>query len=51
MVEAYTTVFKFDRNRAIEVVDDLIGTDMHLPISTGQSLFAWAYETGYLPKT
>lgn len=51
VVEAYTTVFQFDRNRAIEVVDDLIGTDMYLPFSSGQSLFAWAYEKGYLPKT
>jgi hypothetical protein len=51
VVEAYTTVFQFDRNRTIEVVDALIGTDMYLPISSGQSLFAWAYETGYLPKS
>ncbi len=50
VVEAYTTVFAFERDRAIRVVDDLIATGMYLPIDSGESLFAWAYENGLLPK-
>jgi predicted nucleic acid-binding protein len=38
-----------DRATAEAVVDDLIGTGMRLPLSTGADLFAWAYETGILP--
>lgn len=49
-VEAYATLFAFDRYRAIRVVDDLLDTDMYLPIDSGESLFAWAYEEGLLPR-
>jgi predicted nucleic acid-binding protein len=50
VVEAYMTLFAFDRDRAIQVVDDLLETDMYLPIDSGESLFAWAYEEGLLPR-
>lgn len=40
----------YDRVRAAQVVDDLIATDMYLPIDSGESLFSWAYEDGLLPK-
>jgi predicted nucleic acid-binding protein len=50
VIEAYTTVFNFDRSRTVRVVDDLIATDMYLPIDSGESLFLWAYEEGLLPK-
>lgn len=49
VVEAYVKLFGSDRDRAARVVDDLIATDMFLPIDSGQSLFAWAYEQGFLP--
>lgn len=50
VVEAYATLFNYDRDHAAQVVDDLLATDMYLPIDSGQSLFAWAYEEGLLPK-
>lgn len=50
VVEAYATLFCYDRDRAAKVVDDLLATDMYLPIDSGESLFAWAYEAGLLPK-
>lgn len=37
-----------DRATVEAVVDDLIGTGMRLPVTTGADLFAWAYETGIL---
>lgn len=39
----------FDRATVEAIVDDLIGTGMRLPVSTGTALFAWAYEAGILP--
>lgn len=50
VVEAYLTLSGFDRDRAIQVVDDLLETDMYLPIDSGESLFTWAYEEGLLPR-
>jgi len=38
-----------DRAMVEAIVDDLVGTGMRLPVSTGADLFAWAYETGILP--
>ncbi len=38
-----------DRATVEAIVDDLIGTGMRLPLSTGADLFAWAYEAGILP--
>jgi predicted nucleic acid-binding protein len=38
-----------DRATVEAIVDDLIGTGMRLPVSTGAALFAWAYEAGILP--
>lgn len=50
VIEAYATVFDEDRDQAIAVVDALLGTDMYLPITSGTSLFAEAYERGLLPR-
>ncbi len=49
VIEAHWTLPDIDRARAIQIVDDLLATDMYLPIASGQSLFSWAYEQGYLP--
>lgn len=38
-----------DRATIEAIVDDLIATDMRLPVSSGANLFSWAYETGILP--
>lgn len=38
-----------DRATLEAIVDDLIGTGMRLPVSTGAELFAWAYRDGFLP--
>ena len=38
-----------DRATVEAIVDDLIGTGMRLPVSTGADLFAWAYGAGILP--
>lgn len=50
VIEAYATVFEEDRQQAIAVVDALLGTDMYLPIESGESLIVWAYQEGLLPK-
>lgn len=50
VVEAYVTSFGFDQPRAAQVVDDLLATGMYLPIDSGASLFAWAYQEGLLPR-
>jgi predicted nucleic acid-binding protein len=50
VIEAYATFLEFDRSRAIQMVDDLLTTEMYLPIESGESLFAWAYERGLLPR-
>lgn len=50
VIEAYVRLFAFDRDRAIQVVDALLETEMYLPIDSGESLFAWAYEEGLLPR-
>ena len=49
MIEAYKTIFDLDRGRAVQVVDDLLDTGMYLPVSSGESLFTWAYGEGLLP--
>lgn len=49
VIEAHWTLQDVDRARAMQIVDDLLATDMFLPITSGESLFAWAYEEGYLP--
>jgi predicted nucleic acid-binding protein len=49
IVEAYKKIYGKDRDRAAQVVDDLLGTGMYLPVRNGESLFAWAYEEGLLP--
>ena len=38
-----------DRAMVEAIVDDLLGTGMRLPVSSGADLFAWAYEAGILP--
>ena len=49
MIEAYKTIFDLDRGRAVQVVDDLLRTGMYLPVSSGESVFSWAFEQGLLP--
>ncbi len=49
VLEAYKTLFGRDRERTARVVDDLIGTGMYLPVTSGESLLAWAYKQGLLP--
>lgn len=50
VVEAYLKLFGRDGDRAAAVIDDLLETGMRLPIKSGASLIAWAYENEYLPK-
>ena len=38
-----------DRATVEAIVDDLIGTGMRLPVTSGAALFAWAYGDGILP--
>jgi predicted nucleic acid-binding protein len=38
-----------DRATAENIVDDIIGTGMWLPVGNGAGLFAWAYTKGLLP--
>lgn len=49
VIEAYKELFGQDRARAAEIVDDLLHTGMYLPIGSGDSILAWAYEEGLLP--
>lgn len=49
-MEAYVTTLGYDQPRAAKVVDDLLATGMYLPIDSGESLFAWAYQEGLLPR-
>lgn len=49
VIEAYKTLFGRDRERAARVVDDLIGTGMYLPVTSGESLLTWAYRQQLLP--
>lgn len=50
VIEAYGTMPGFDREMAEQTVDDLVATGMYLPIRSGASLLAWAYEEGLLPR-
>ncbi len=50
VIEAHWRLPDVDRQRAIHVVDDLLATEMYLPVTSGESLFAWAYEAGLLPR-
>jgi predicted nucleic acid-binding protein len=38
-----------DRATVEGIVDDLLGTGMRLPVTSGADLFAWAYRVGVLP--
>lgn len=49
VIEAYKKLFSRDRELTAEVVDDLLATDMWLPVKSGESLLAWAWEEGLLP--
>ncbi|UGT64179.1 hypothetical protein [Nocardia asteroides] len=49
-VEALHTLADVDRTRAEQIVDDLLATDMWLPVKSGASLHAWAYTVGYMPR-
>lgn len=49
VVEAYRSILHGDRDSAARIVDDLLATDMRLPVNSGNELFTWAYENGHLP--
>jgi predicted nucleic acid-binding protein len=49
VVGAYRKLFDLDRARTVKVVDDLLATGMYLPIDSGESFLAWAFEAGLLP--
>lgn len=49
VIEAYKRLFNCDRPRTAGVIDDLLCTDMWLPITSGDSVLTWAYEEGLLP--
>lgn len=49
VIEAFKTILDRDHDKAARIVDDLLDTEMYLPITSGESLFTWAYEQGYLP--
>jgi predicted nucleic acid-binding protein len=49
VIEAYKELFGRGRDRAALIIDDLLATGMYLPIGSGKSLLAWAYEEGLLP--
>ena len=48
IIQAYKTLYDRDREVAAAVVDDLLAAGMHLPIDSGDSLFAWADHEGLL---
>lgn len=49
VIEAYKRLYRRDRKATAQVVDDLLGTGMRLPFSSGESVLVWAYENGLLP--
>lgn len=49
VIEAYRRLFGRDRQRTASVIDDLLGTGMWLPVKSGESLVAHAWEEGWLP--
>lgn len=50
VIESHLTLPDVGRIDAIHMVDDLLATGMYLPVDSGESLFAWAYEEGLLPR-
>ena len=49
VIEAYKQLYQRDRDLTARVVDDLLSTGMYLPLASGESLLAWAYEQELLP--
>jgi hypothetical protein len=49
VIEAYKVLFGRDKAITAKVVDDLLDTGMYLPLKSGESLVAWAWEEGLLP--
>lgn len=49
VIKAYKELFARDRDVIAGVVDDLLRTEMWLPVKSGASLLAWAWENGLLP--
>lgn len=49
VIEAYVRLLDRDRTAVAQVVDDLLSTGMYLPITSGESVLARAYEEGLLP--
>ncbi|MFO6452454.1 MULTISPECIES: hypothetical protein [unclassified Aeromicrobium] len=50
VIEAYGSIFENPRADAAAVVDALLEVTDRLPIDSGEELFVWAYEEGYLPR-
>lgn len=51
VLQAHLHLPGYDREKTVEVVDDLLATGMCLGITSGESLFAQAYEEGWLPSS
>ncbi|WP_024802136.1 hypothetical protein [Nocardia sp. BMG51109] len=49
IIEALHVLDDVDRGGAERIVDDLLATEMWLPVKSGASLVGWAYEVGYMP--
>ena len=49
VMEAYKKLYQRDRSVAVRIVDDLLATGMRLPLLSGESVLAWAYQQGILP--
>lgn len=47
---AYVRLWNYDSAQAEKVVDDLLTTDMRLPVASGTELITHAYRKGWLPE-
>lgn len=47
---AYVRLWNYDGQQAERVVDDLLTTDMRLPVTSGAELLTHAYREGWLPE-
>jgi predicted nucleic acid-binding protein len=48
-IEAYKSLYGKEKDPVIRLVDDLLATEMYLPIGSGEELFVWAYHQQILP--
>lgn len=49
VLQAHLHLPGYDREKTVNVVNELLATGMHLGITSGESFFAEAYEKGWLP--